>query len=69
MLAVTLCLALPASVQAVNARWRHFGHVMRINENVPARQAMTCYLMIKATKVDKATFVLLLLLFLMSLSV
>ncbi len=29
-----------ASVQVVNARWRLLVHVLRMNENVPARQAM-----------------------------
>jgi hypothetical protein len=38
-----MCGYKPASVQVINARWRLFGHVLRMNENVPARQAMTLY--------------------------
>ncbi len=41
MLDVTVCMSV--SVQVVNARWRLFGHVLRMNENVPASQAITCY--------------------------
>ncbi len=37
------CNVVPASVQVVNARWRLFCHVLRMNENVPARQAMDCH--------------------------
>ncbi len=37
------CNAKPASVQVANARWRLFGNVLRMNENVGARQAITCY--------------------------
>jgi len=33
----------PASVQALNARWRLFGHTLRMDENTPARQAMAYY--------------------------
>ena len=33
-----MCVFLPASVQVINARWRLFGHVLRMNEDVPARQ-------------------------------
>ncbi len=36
------CNVVPASLQVVNARWRLFGHVLRMNENVPSRQAMDC---------------------------
>ncbi len=35
-----MCGCLPASIQVINARWRLFGHVLRMNEEVPARQAM-----------------------------
>lgn len=33
----------PASEQAIYARWRLFGHTLRLNENTPARQAMQYY--------------------------
>ena len=33
----------PASVQVLNARWRLFGHTLRMDENAPARQAMAYY--------------------------
>ena len=55
MLAVTLCL-LYYSVQVVNARWRLFGHVLRMNENVPARQAMACYFDDKSHKGRQGNF-------------
>jgi hypothetical protein len=38
-----MCGCKPASVQVIKARWRLFGHVLRMNENVPARQAMALY--------------------------
>ncbi len=38
-----MCGCLPASVQVINARWSLFGHVLRVNEDVPARQAMALY--------------------------
>ena len=38
-----MCGLKPASVQVVNARWRLYGHVLRMNEDVPARQAMALY--------------------------
>ena len=38
-----MCGVTPASVQVVNSRWRLFGHVLRMDENVPARQAMAMY--------------------------
>ena len=60
------CNVVLASVQVVNARRRRFGHVLRMNENVPARQAMYIAISMRnATRVDNETFVLLLLLFLM----
>ena len=34
---------LPASVQVVSARWRLFGHTLRLEENTPARKAMLYY--------------------------
>ena len=37
------CGIQPASVQVVNARWRLFGHTLRLNENTPARKAMAYY--------------------------
>ena len=33
----------PASIQVLEARWRLFGHVLRMNENTPARKAMIYY--------------------------
>jgi hypothetical protein len=33
----------PASIQSLNARWRLFGHTLRMNEGTPARQAMAFY--------------------------
>ena len=33
----------PASEQAVYARWRLFGHTLRLDEKTPARQAMLYY--------------------------
>ena len=33
----------PASIQALNARWRLFGHTLRMNDGTPARQAMSYY--------------------------
>ncbi len=35
-----MCGCLPASVQVINARWRLLGLFFRMNEDVPARQAM-----------------------------
>ncbi len=32
------CGIMPANLQSVNARWRLFGHVLRMHENMPARQ-------------------------------
>ena len=34
---------IPASQQVLESRWNMFGHVLRLNENAPARQAMTSY--------------------------
>ena len=34
---------LPASVQVVSARWRLFGHTLRLDANTPARKAMVYY--------------------------
>ena len=39
----TRCGISPASVQVVNARWRLFGHTLRMNECSPARKAMAFY--------------------------
>jgi hypothetical protein len=50
------CNVVPASVQVVNARWRLFGHVLRMNENVPARQAMYCYFNEKSHKGRQGNF-------------
>ena len=33
----------PASIQSINARWRLFGHTLRMKESTPAVQAMTYY--------------------------
>lgn len=33
----------PASVQVVYARWRLFGHTLRLGEDTPARKAMVSY--------------------------
>ena len=33
----------PASLQVLQSRWRMFGHTLRLNENTPARKAMTYY--------------------------
>ncbi len=51
-----LCKAMPASVQVVDARWRLFGHVLQMNKNVPARQAMTCSLNEKSHKCRQGNF-------------
>ena len=37
------CKVLPASIRSLNARWRLFGHVLRLKEDTPARQAMAYY--------------------------
>ena len=37
------CKVLPASIQSLNARWRLFGHVLRLDEHTPARLAMAYY--------------------------
>ena len=37
------CKVIPASLQVINARWRMFGHTLRMHECTPARQAMTYY--------------------------
>ena len=37
------CGILPASVQTLYARWRMFGHTLRLGEDTPARQAMASY--------------------------
>jgi hypothetical protein len=37
------CGLQPASIQVVNARWRLFGHTLRMNEHTPARKAMAYY--------------------------
>lgn len=39
----TRCDISPASVQVVNARWRLFGHTLRLHEDSPARKAMAFY--------------------------
>ena len=33
----------PASLIVVDARWRLFGHTLRLNENTPARMSMAYY--------------------------
>ena len=37
------CGIVPASLQVLNARWRLFGHTLRMNEHSPARKAMAYY--------------------------
>ena len=37
------CKVLPASLQSLNARWRLFGHTLRMKEYTPARLAMAYY--------------------------
>ena len=37
------CKVLPASLQSMNARWRLFGHTLRMKEDTPARLAMAYY--------------------------
>ena len=37
------CKIIPASLQVLNARWRMFGHTLRMHECTPAKQAMTSY--------------------------
>ena len=37
------CMTRPASLIAVDARWRLFGHTLRLNENTPARMSMAYY--------------------------
>ena len=39
----TMSNILPASVQTVFARWRLFGHVLRMDNEVPAQKAMVSY--------------------------
>ena len=34
---------MPASLQVIDARWRLFGHTLRLDANTPARKAMTYY--------------------------
>ncbi len=50
------CNAVPASLQAVNARWMFLCNVLRMNENVPARRAMTCYFNEKSHKGRQSNF-------------
>ncbi len=50
------CGIMPTILQSVNARWRLFGHVLRINENVPARQAMAFYFNEKSHKGRQENF-------------
>jgi hypothetical protein len=50
------CGIMPASLQSVNARWRLFGHVLRMNENVPARQAMAFFFNEKSHKGRQGNF-------------
>ena len=38
-----LCDIEPASMQALEARWRLFGHTLRMSPDTPARQAMAYY--------------------------
>ena len=37
------CNILPASIQAQSARWRLFGHTLRLHSDTPARKAMAYY--------------------------
>ena len=37
------CMTRPASLIAVDARWRLFGHTLRLNVNTPARMSMEYY--------------------------
>ena len=37
------CGIKPASIQVLDARWRMFGHTLRMHENTPARRAMAYY--------------------------
>jgi hypothetical protein len=37
------CGIIPASIQVIDARWRLFGHTLRMNECAPARKAMAYY--------------------------
>ena len=37
------CGIAPASLQVANARWRLFGHTLRMDINTPARKAMAYY--------------------------
>jgi hypothetical protein len=37
------CKVLPASLQSMNARWRLFGHTLRMKEDTPAKLAMAYY--------------------------
>ena len=34
---------MPASIQVIDARWRLFGHTLRLDANTPARKAMAYY--------------------------
>ena len=37
------CGITPASIQVLNARWRLFGHTLRMNDQTPAKMAMAYY--------------------------
>ena len=37
------CEITPASLQVIDARWRLFGHTLRMDENAPAQKAMAYY--------------------------
>ena len=39
----TMSSILPASVQVINARWRLFGHTLRMKDEGPAQKAMASY--------------------------
>ena len=34
---------MPASIQVIDARWRLFGHTLRLDASTPARKAMAYY--------------------------
>ena len=56
----------PASLQVLDARWRLFGHILRMNENTPARKPW--YIISRVIRrVEKDHVLLLLLVYLMNI--
>ena len=47
------CIITPASLQVLHARWRMFGHALRLSESTPARKAMLYYFTQEANVVGR----------------